>query len=259
MESLWIAKTGMEATQRRMDTISNNIANLSTTGFKSSRMVFQDLLYQTLRQPGAQSSQQTQVPSGLQVGTGVQSVASVRNFAPGGLEQTSNSLDMAINGPGFFQVLLPDGTTAYSRDGTFQLDSQGQVVTSSGYAIQPALTIPANTTRITIAVDGTVSALISGTTTPTQVGSVQLANFINPAGLQARGENLYIETASSGTPSTGTPGSTGLGTINQGFLESSNVNATQELVDMIASQRIFELNSRSIQTSDQMLQRLAQL
>ena len=259
MGSLWIAKTGLETQQMNMDVISNNLANISTNGFKKSRAVFEDLLYQTLRQPGAQSSQQTQVPSGLQVGTGGHTVATVRNFSNGNLQQTTNSLDVAINGPGMFQVLLPDGTTAYTRDGSFQLDSQGAVVTASGYPVQPALTVPANTQSVTIGSDGTVTALIAGSSTPTQIGSMQLANFINPAGLQSKGENLYQETASSGTPSTGTPGTTGLGTINQGYVETSNVNATEELVNMIVAQRAFEINSKAVSTSDQMLQRLSQL
>lgn len=259
IRSLWIAKTGLEAQQLNIDVISNNLANVSTNGFKRQRAVFEDLLYQTLRQPGAQSSQQTLVPTGFQVGTGVHPVATVRNFTNGNLQQTSNALDVAINGNGFFQVLLPDGTTGYTRDGSFQLDNQGQVVTASGYAVQPTLTIPANTLSITIGADGTVSVLQSGNPNPVQVGNVQLASFINPAGLQARGENLFVETAASGTATVGTPGSNGLGLLNQNMIETSNVNLTEELVNMITAQRAFEINSRSIQASDQMLQKLAQL
>lgn len=259
IRSLWISKTGLDAQQTQMDVIANNLANVSTNGFKRSRAVFEDLLYQTLRQPGAQSSQQTQLPSGLQIGTGVRPVATERIFTQGNLQQTGNSLDVAIQGNGFFQVLLPDGTTAYTRDGSFQTNSQGQLVTSSGFAVQPAITIPANTNSITIGRDGTVSVTQAGTTALTQVGTLQLVNFVNPAGLQSQGENLYLETASSGTPSTGTPGTNGLGLLSQGYAETSNVNVVEELVNMIQTQRAYEINSKAIQTSDQMLQRLAQL
>ncbi|MBZ0096523.1 MAG: flagellar basal-body rod protein FlgG [Sulfuricella sp.] len=259
IRSLWISKTGLDAQQTQMDVIANNLANVSTNGFKRSRAVFEDLLYQTLRQPGAQSSQQTQLPSGLQIGTGVRPVATERIFTQGNLQQTGNSLDVAIQGNGFFQVLLPDGTTAYTRDGSFQTNSQGQLVTSSGFAVQPAITIPANSNSITIGRDGTVSVTQAGTTALTQVGTLQLVNFVNPAGLQSQGENLYLETASSGTPSTGTPGTNGLGLLSQGYAETSNVNVVEELVNMIQTQRAYEINSKAIQTSDQMLQRLAQL
>lgn len=257
IRSLWIAKTGLEAQQIQMDVISNNLANVSTTGFKRSRAVFEDLIYQTLRQPGAQSSQQTQVPSGLQIGTGVRPVATERIHTQGNLQQTSNSLDVAIQGSGFFQVLMPDGTTAYTRDGSFQTDSQGQVVTSSGYPLQPAMTIPANSTSVTIARDGTVSATVAGVST--QIGSLQLATFINPAGLQSQGENLYVETASSGTPNTNVPGTNGTGLLNQGYVETSNVNVVEELVNMIQTQRAYELNSKAITVSDQMLQKLSSM
>ncbi len=259
IRSLWTAKSGLEAQQFNVDVISNNLANISTNGFKRQRPVFEDLLYQVLRQPGAQSSQLNQVPSGLQVGLGVRPVATSRIFVQGNLQQTGNSLDVAINGQGFFQVLLPDGSTAYTRDGSFQLDNQGNVVTSSGYPIQPGITIPPNTTSITIGNDGTVTALVAGSPTPTQVGTIQLANFTNPAGLQARGENLFLETASSGAPQVNQPLTNGLGSLNQQFVETSNVSATEELVNLITAQRAFEINSRSIQASDQMLQRLAQL
>ena len=259
IRSLWIAKTGLEAQQLNVDVISNNLANVSTNGFKRQRAVFEDLLYQQLRQPGAQTSQLTQVPSGLQIGVGVRPVATVRLFTNGTLQSTSNPLDVAINGQGFFQVLLPDGTTAYTRDGSFQLDNNGQMVTSSGYQLQPAITIPPNTLTITIGNDGTVSITQSGSSTPTQIGTIQLANFINPAGLQSRGENLYLETAASGPPQVDTPGINGLGTLSQGFVETSNVSVTEELVNLITAQRAFEINSRSVQTSDQMLQRLTQL
>ncbi len=259
IRSLWISKTGLDAQQTQMDVIANNLANVSTNGFKRSRAVFEDLLYQTLRQPGAQSSQQNQLPSGLQIGTGVRPVATERIFTQGNLQQTGNSLDIAIQGPGFFQVLLPDGTTAYSRDGSFQVNSQGQMVTSSGYQVQPAITIPANTISITIAKDGTVSATQSGVAAPVQLGTLQLANFINPAGLQSHGENLYLETAASGTASNGSPGSNGLGLLNQGYAETSNVNVVEELVNMIQTQRAYEINSKAVTISDQMLQRLSQM
>jgi flagellar basal-body rod protein FlgG len=259
IRSLWIAKTGLDAQQTQLDVISNNLANVSTSGFKKSRAVFEDLLYQTVRQPGAQSSQQTQLPSGLQVGTGTRPVATERIHTQGNLQQTGNSLDVAINGQGFFQVQMPDGTTAYTRDGSFQLDAQGQLVTSSGYTLSPAITIPANAQGITIARDGTISVTQAGQAAPTQVGSLQLANFINPTGLQSRGENLYVETASSGTPTTNTPGSNGVGVLSQGYVETSNVNVVEELVNMIQTQRAYEINSKSVQTSDQMLQRLSQM
>ena len=259
IRSLWIAKTGLDAQQTQLDVISNNLANVSTNGFKRSRAVFEDLLYQTLRQPGAQSSQQTQIPAGLQIGTGVRPVATARIFTQGNLQQSGNTLDMAISGQGFFQVLMPDGTTAYSRDGSFHVDSQGQLVTSNGFTLQPPVTIPAGATSVTIAQDGTVSVTQPGSIAVTQVGAIQLANFVNPGGLQAMGQNLYSETAASGTPSTGTPGVGGLGLINQGYVETSNVNVVEELVSMIQTQRAYEINSKAIQTSDQMLQRLSQL
>ncbi|MDE2387800.1 MAG: flagellar basal-body rod protein FlgG [Betaproteobacteria bacterium] len=259
VRSLWIAKTGLDAQQTKMDVIANNLANVSTNGFKRARPVFEDLLYQTVRQPGAQSSQQTQLPSGLQLGTGVKPVSTESIFTQGGLQQTENQRDVAIRGVGFFQVLLPDGTTAYTRDGAFQSDLNGQLVTSSGYAVQPAITVPPNALSITIARDGTVSATVPGSNTPIQVGSIQLASFINPGGLMKMGENLYQETASSGAPNQNTPGTNGLGPLEQGFVETSNVNVVEELVNMIQTQRAYEMNSKSIETSNQMLQRLAQL
>ena len=259
IRSLWIAKTGLDAQQTQMDVISNNLANVGTSGFKRSRAVFEDLLYQTLRQPGAQSSEQTQLPSGLQIGTGVKPVATERIFTQGNLQLTGNSKDVAIQGSGFFQVLMPDGTNSYTRDGSFQTDAQGQLVTSSGYPVQPAITIPNDAQTITIARDGTVSVIQPSSTAPVQVGILQLASFINPAGLQSMGENLYAETAASGTPSVNAPGSNGVGLLNQGYVETSNVNVVEELVNMIQTQRAYEINSKAIQTSDQMLQRLSQL
>lgn len=254
IRSLYVAKTGLEAEQTRMDVIANNLANVNTTGFKGSRAVFQDLLYQNLTQPGAQSSQTTQYPSGLQLGTGVQPVATERLMTQGNLTQTGNSLDVAINGQGFFQVLEPDGTIAYTRDGTFQLNNQGQLVTASGYLVQPTITIPSTAQSVTIGGDGTVSVTLPGQSSPQQVGSIQLANFANPTGLQSTGQNLYLQTGSSGAPNTGQPSLNGLGTLQQGYLESSNVNVVAALVDMISTQRAYEINSKAVQASDQMLQ-----
>jgi flagellar basal-body rod protein FlgG len=256
IRSLWIAKTGMDAMQNEMDVISNNLANVGTTGFKASRAVFEDLLYQTMRQPGSQSSQQTQLPSGLQVGTGVRPVAVERLQTQGNLTQTNNSLDVAINGAGFFQVLMPDGTTSYTRDGSFQVNNQGALVTSSGYPVQPAITIPINALTTTIAPDGTVSITQPGTPNAVQIGNLQLAQFINPTGLQSNGGNLYSETGSSGTPTVSTPGTNGTGLLNQGFVETSNVNVVEELVNMIQAQRAYEIDSKSITASDQMLQKI---
>lgn len=259
MRSLWISKSGMEAQQTQLDHISHNLANSSTNGYKRSHAVFEDLMYQNLRQSGANSSEQTQLPTGLQVGLGVRPVATARQFSQGSLQQTTNFLDVAIKGNGFFPITQPDGTTGYTRDGSFQLDNQGQLVTNNGYLVQPGITVPANATAVTIAPDGTVSAQISGQTTPQNLGQIQLVNFINPAGLEPRGENLYIETPASGTPTASNPGTDSVGTLAQGFLETSNVNVVEELVTMIQTQRAYELNSKAIQTSDQMLQRLGQL
>jgi len=259
MRSLWISKTGLDAQQTQMDVIANNLANVSTSGFKRSRAVFEDLIYQTIRQPGAQSSQQTQLPSGLQLGTGVRPVATERIFTQGNLQLTSNDKDAAIQGAGFFQVLLPDGSTAYTRDGSFQTDSQGQLVTSSGFPLQPAITIPANAQSLTIGRDGTVSVTTPGASAPTQVGAIQLATFINPAGLQSKGENLYVETSASGNANTNAPGANGAGLLTQGYVETSNVNVVEELVNMIQTQRAYEINSKAITTSDQTLQKLTQM
>jgi flagellar basal-body rod protein FlgG len=249
----------MDAQQTQLEVISNNLANVSTNGFKRSRAVFEDLLYQTLRQPGAQSSQQTQLPTGLQIGTGVRPVATARIFTQGNLQQTGNSLDVAVNGQGFFQVQMPDGTTGYTRDGNFHVDQQGQIVTSNGFPVLPAITIPPLAQSITIGQDGVISVTQQGAAAATQVGSMQLVHFVNPAGLQAVGQNTYVETASSGTASAGTPGTNGLGQLSQGYVETSNVNVVEELVSMIQTQRAYEINSKAIQTSDQMLQKLAQL
>ena len=259
IRSLWIAKTGLDAQQTQLDVTSNNLANVSTNGFKRARAVFEDLLYQTLRQPGASSSAQTQIPSGLQIGTGVRPIATEKIFTQGNLTQTGNSLDVAINGQGFFQIQLPDGTNAYSRDGAFQKDSQGQIVTANGYPLSPAITIPSNATSVTVGSDGVVTVLQPGSASPVQIGQIQLANFVNPGGLQSMGQNLFLETASSGTATPNTPGTNGVGLLNQGYVETSNVNVVEELVNMITTQRAYEINSRAIQTSDQMLARLTQL
>lgn len=260
MRSLWISKTGMDAMQMNVDVTSHNLANVSTNGFKRERAVFEDLLYQNLRQPGGSTSQQTQLPTGLQLGTGVRAVATVKNFGQGNLQSTDGPLDLAIQGEGFFQVALPDGSTAYTRDGSFQVDNQGNVVTASGNALQPALQVPTGTTKVTVGSDGTVTAIVNNNAAaPTTLGTIQLATFINPPGLSSIGGNLLLETAASGAPTVGTPGTNGLGAINQGFVETSNVNVTEELINMIQAQRAFEINSRAITTSDQMLQKLSSL
>lgn len=252
--SLWIAKTGLDAQQTRMDAISNNLANASTTGYKASRPAFQDLMYQNKGQPGGQTTEQTQSPSGLLMGTGVRVVGNEKLFTQGSVTQTGNSLDVAIQGRGFLQVSMPDGTVAYTRDGSLHTDSNGQLVTADGYPIEPAITLPANVQSITIGSDGTVSATASGSTTPVQVGTLQLADFVNPAGLQSMGQNLYLETAASGTAQTGQAGLNGMGTLLQGSLESSNVNVVEEMVNMIETQRTYEMNSKSISAVDDMLQ-----
>ena len=256
--ALHISRSGLDAQQTRLAVISNNLANVSTTAFKKGRPVFEDLLYQTVSQPGANSSQNTELPSGLMLGLGVRTVATGKIFTQGTLSQTDNSLDMGIQVRGFFQILMPDGSTAYTRDGTFSMNSQGQMVTSSGYTLDPAITIPAEMQSLTIGSDGTVTALTAGSTTPTQIGSVLLSDFINPQGLQPVGQNLYTETVSSGSPTQGTPGLNGLGTLVQGSVETSNVNAVEELVNMIETQRSYEMNSKAIKTEDEMLQFITQ-
>jgi flagellar basal-body rod protein FlgG len=256
MESLWVAKTGLEAQQTRMTVVSQNLANVNTTGYKRQRVMFEDLLYQNVVQSGGLTSQQTEAATGLNLGTGVRVVATDRQFSQGNIVTTGNQFDVAVNGRGFFEILLPDGTQAYTRDGTFQINADGQLVTASGYTVQPAITVPAGAAAVTIGVDGVVSATVPGQASAIQVGTLQLTDFVNPAGLQPRGENLYAETASSGPPQPGTPGLTGLGTLLQGSLETSNVNVVEELVTMIETQRAYEMNSRAIETADQMLQHL---
>lgn len=259
MRSLWIAKTGLDAQQTNLDAISNNLANASSTGFKRFKPVFQDLLYQTVRAPGGPSDGQAQTPVGLQLGSGVELRASERIFQQGALTQTNNPLDVAINGNGFFQVTLPDGTTAYTRDGNFTRDAQGQIVTQNGYVVAPGITIPSNATAITISNSGEVSVQLPGQAQPSSVGALQTVLFANPAGLASRGGNLLTETAASGTPTAGTPGADGLGSLQQNYIEASNVNVAEELISLIQAQRAYEVNSRAIQASDQMLQKLGNL
>jgi flagellar basal-body rod protein FlgG len=251
--ALWAAKTGLDAQQTRMSVTSHNLANVSTTGFKKGRAVFEDLLYQNVRQVGGSTSQDTVAPTGLSLGTGVRVVATEKQYSQGNMQQTGNSLDVAVNGRGFFQVLLPDGTMGYTRDGDFEVNPQGELVTSSGYRVQPGITIPDGVQSITIGKDGVVTAQVSGDAAPTQIGTLQLVDFINPAGLQPKGENLLVESGASGSPQTGTPGLNGLGVIEQGSLEASNVNVVEELVNMIETQRAYEMNSKAISTTDQML------
>lgn len=255
--SLAIARTGMDAQQLSLDTISNNLANTGVNGFKASRPVFQDLIYQTINQPGGPSSSQTVLPIGLQIGTGVIPISNERIQTQGNLTSTGNSLDVAISGQGFFMILLPDGTTGYTRDGAFTKNASGQLVTSMGYTVQPAITIPNAATTITIAQDGTVSYQLG--TTSTQIGVLSIATFPNPGGLSSQGGSIFSETTASGAATTTTPGLNGAGVLQSGYIETSNVNVVTELVNMIQTQRTYEMNSKAITTADQMLQRLTQM
>ncbi|KAF0810582.1 flagellar basal body rod protein FlgG [Alcanivorax sp. S71-1-4] len=259
IKSLWTAKTGLESQQVKMDVIANNLANVSTNGFKKSRAVFEDLLYQNLRQPGSANDVQNRLPSGLQIGSGVRPVATERLHSQGGLENTGNSRDLAINGQGFFQVLMPDGNMAYTRDGSFQLDENGQMVTSSGYPLEPAVIIPQNALSVSIGQDGIVSVTEPGSNQSRDVGQLTLSTFVNPAGLESVGENLYRETSASGMRVESTPGLNGAGRLYQNYVETSNVNVVEEMVSMIQTQRAYEINSKAVQTSDEMLARLSQL
>ncbi len=256
--ALWVAKTGLDAQQIRLQVVSNNLANASTTGFKKDRAVFEDLIYQNIRQPGAQATQDTTLPSGLMLGTGVRVAATQKMHMQGNIIQTENSLDIAIQGDGFFQILRPNGDIAYTRDGSFQIDEQGRIVTSDGMLLEPAITLPENTLSITIGIDGTVSALEPGNAAPTNVGTIETASFINPAGLMPIGDNHFLETVSSGSPTTGIPAEDNRGGLLSGSLESSNVNTVEELVNLIETQRTFEMNSKSLSTADQMLQYITQ-
>ena len=256
--ALWIAKTGLDAEQTRMSVISNNLAHVNTTGFKRERAVFEDLMYQNIRQAGASSTEDTSLPSGLYLGTGVRTVATQKLHTQGNIVQTNDSFDIAVQGKGFFQITHPDGSIVYTRDGAFGLDANGQLVTQNGYLLEPAIAVPANTLSVTIGSDGTVSATVSGNTAPTQIGNITVAQFTNPTGLEAVGDNLYRETAASGAPQVGTPGQSGAGTLIQGSLESSNVNVVEELVNMIETQRTYEMNSKAISTTDDMLAYVSQ-
>ncbi len=251
--ALWVAKTGLDAQQTRMAVISNNLANVNTTGFKKDRAMFDDLMYQNIRQVGGQTTQNTIAPTGTSLGTGVKTVSTEKVHSQGNISQTGNDLDVAINGRGFLQILMPNGDTNYTRDGSLKLDSTGQLVTSGGLTLNPAITVPVDAESVSIGTDGTVSAKIAGTATLTVLGQIQTANFINPTGLQAVGDNLYRESASSGAPIVGTPGQGEYGTLNQGSLETSNVNVVEELVNMIEAQRAYEMNSKAISTADEML------
>lgn len=254
LRSLFIAATGMEAQKLNIDVISNNLANVNTAGFKKSRADFQDLIYQTLRAAGATSAEGVQVPSGIQVGLGVKPVAVQKLFQQGDFANTGNSLDLVIEGEGFFQVLMPDGTVSYSRSGAFKLDSEGRIVNSDGYPLEPGISIPANTLNITVGIDGKITVLQAGNSTPVEIGQLELAKFTNPGGLNAVGRNLFLPTAASGEAITGSPALGGFGTISQGFIELSNVNVVEEMVNMIVSQRAYEINSKAVQASDEMLQ-----
>ncbi|NVK31686.1 MAG: flagellar basal-body rod protein FlgG [Gammaproteobacteria bacterium] len=254
--ALWIAKTGLDAQQTRMAVVSNNLANVSTNGFKRDRANFEDLFYQNMRSSGGQTSQTTTQSSGMNVGTGVRIVSTDKQYTQGNLQQTDNSLDLAINGRGFFEVSLPDGSVGYTRDGSFKLDGNGTLVTSSGYPLEPQITVPDGAIAIDVGNDGTVSVRMSGEATPIDIGQITTVDFINPVGLSPMGENILQETAASGAPTQGTPGLAGLGQVRQGFLETSNVNIVEEMIAMIETQRAYEMNSKSISTTDEMLRQL---
>ncbi|PAV26223.1 flagellar basal-body rod protein FlgG [Tamilnaduibacter salinus] len=256
--ALWASKTGLTAMDTKMSTISNNLSNVNTTGFKRDRAMFQDLLYQVQKQPGGFNTQNSQLPSGLQLGTGVRVAGTAKQFTQGNLQVTEQSLDMAINGRGFFQIQMPDGTTGYTRDGQFQLNANGDVVTPNGMPLEPNITVPEGTTNITIGKDGTVSATIDNEADPVNLGQITTVDFVNPQGLRAIGDNLYRETNASGDPQEGEPGLDGLGTVEQGSIEASNVEVVEELVNMITTQRAYEMNSKVVSTTDQMLQFLSQ-
>jgi flagellar basal-body rod protein FlgG len=254
IRALWTAASGMQAQQLNIDVVAHNLANVNTAGFKKSRADFEDLMYQTIKSPGAPSTSTTQVPTGIQIGLGAKPSSVTKIFTEGNINQTGNELDVALEGRGFFQIQQPDGTTAYSRAGTFKKDSQGRVVTSDGYPMLPEIVIPSNATSISIGNDGTVSVMQPGQNAPTTVGNIVLATFSNPSGLSSIGKNLYVESDASGTPTTGTPGQDGIGTLSQGYLEMSNVSVMEEMVNMIIGQRAYEVNSKAVQTADEMLQ-----
>lgn len=251
--ALWVAKTGLDAQQTRMAVISNNLANVNTTGFKKSRPLFEDLIYQNVRQVGSQTTQNTQLPTGLQLGTGVRTVATEKLHTQGNILQTENSLDVAINGRGYIQILMPNGDINYTRDGSLKLDATGQLVTSGGLTLEPNITIPQDAISISIGRDGTINVVQPGSAAATNAGQIQLADFINPTGLEPVGENLFRESVASGPPIIGNPGEDELGFLQQGALETSNVNVVEELVNMIETQRAYEMNSKAISTTDEML------
>ncbi len=250
IRSLWIARTGLDAQQTNLDVIANNLANVSTNGFKRARPIFEDLLYQTLRQPGAQSSKSTEIPSGLQLGTGVRPISTARIHVQGSLQRTDNDLDMAIDGSGFFQIQMPDGTTAYTRDGSFERDANGTLVTVDGYSVLPGIVIPQDARDVTISAEGAVQAIVAGVAQ--QLGQIQTARFVNKSGLEAVGDNLFLETEASGAAQVGNPDADGFGSLQQNFLEMANVEAVSEIADLIAAQRAYEMNSRVIKAADDM-------
>lgn len=256
--ALYVSKTGLAAQDKQLTTISNNLANVGTVGFKRDRAIFEDLLYQNVRQPGAQTTQDTELPSGLQLGTGVRVVATQKQFTEGNLQVTEQPLDIAINGRGFFQILQPDGNIAYTRNGQFQTNGEGQIVNNEGLLLEPAIAVPEGTNKITISADGVVNAYLEGEVEPQQLGDILLVDFVNPSGLQAIGGNLFFETVASGNPLQGAPGENGMGRVQQGMLEGSNVDIVEEMVNMITTQRAYELNSKVVSTADQMLQYISQ-
>jgi len=258
-KSLWIASTGMEAQQMFVDVIANNLANVNTVGYKKNRVDFEDLLYETTKNPGASTSPSTLVPTGIQIGHGVRPVATQKQFSVGNFQQTGNRLDIAIQGDGFFQLEKPDGEIAYTRDGTFKIDRDGNIVNSNGYLLDPSIAITDETTDISISTDGIVSILESGSPLPVEVGNIELSRFVNPAGLLALGDNIFIQTDSSGDPIAGIPNENGMGALAQGFLEMSNVSVVEEMVSMIVAQRAYEINSKSIKTADEMIQQATNL
>ena len=257
-QSLWIGKTGLTAQDTQLATIANNLSNAATVGYKRDRVIFEDLLYQIHRQPGAQSSQNTQLPSGMQLGTGVRVIGTQKEFTEGSVQVTEGALDIAIVGRGFFEVLTPEGDSAYTRNGQFQINSDGEMVTSRGMVLQPGITIPDDAQSITISTDGIVEATLQAQAAPVNLGQIQTVDFVNPAGLKSLGSNLFVETNASGTPISGTPASNGLGRLEQGTLENSNVDVVEELVNMITTQRTYEMNSKVLSTADQMLQFITQ-
>ncbi len=259
MRTLSIAATGMLAQQTNVDVISNNIANMNTTAYKKQRAEFQDLLYQQVSRPGSSTGGDTKVPAGIQIGSGVKTGGVYRINEQGALAQTGNPYDMAVQGKGYFQVTMPDGTTAYTRDGSFQISDQGELVTQDGYPVQPGITVPQGALDVSVSKTGLVEVTVAGNTQPQQLGQLQLATFMNESGLEAKGGNLFLETSASGQPTVGSPGDTGIGTLTQGYIEASNVNPVSEITSLITAQRAYEMNSRVVKTADEMLATTSQL